>query len=76
MQARTNALRDLLFGRTGPRTGAARRSRNVVLSCDTLEGRVTPSSFGNLHHAIAVTGAATGLHHHNSNFGGGGGSTS
>jgi hypothetical protein len=55
MKLSSNVLRGLLSASQGVAPKAApRRSRKVVLSCDSLEGRVTPAHFGTIHHAIAV----------------------
>ena len=58
MQLRRNLVRALFLGRSGPRVGRARRSQQVVLSCESLEGRVTPAHTGLAHHAVAHLHAA------------------
>src|SRR5262249_1861662 len=58
MQLQRNIVRALLLGRSGPRGGRTRRSRPVVLSCESLEGRVAPAHTGLAHHAVAHLHAA------------------
>ena len=70
MEDRPFALRDLFFGRRPAGAESARRPRKVVLSCDSLEGRVTPSQFGGGGLGTFAAGAHIGSHH-----GGGGGSS-
>src|SRR5262249_19413799 len=62
MENRPFALRDLFLGRRPARTASVRRPRRVVLSCDTLEGRVTPSHGGGGLGTLAA-GAQFGPHH-------------
>ncbi len=64
MQLPTNILRALLPGRGDPRAGRRRRSRRVVLSCENLEGRVTPAHAGLAHHAVTHLHAAAQHAHH------------
>jgi peptidoglycan DL-endopeptidase CwlO len=61
MQPKTNKLREMIFGVTRARTSNFRRPRNVVLSCDSLEDRVTPAHVGAVRHALAHLHAAA--HH-------------
>jgi hypothetical protein len=58
MPLRTKTLRHWFFGDRGASTGKARRPRRVILSCDLLEGRVTPAHHGLVHHAIGAAVAA------------------
>ena len=53
MQLRRNFVRNLIFGRGVARASRVRRKSQVVLSCDSLEGRVAPAHLGLAHHAIA-----------------------
>jgi hypothetical protein len=61
MQFPRSFLRDLIFGRSVVRPIKARRARQMALSCDSLEGRVTPAHIGVAHHALAHLHAAA--HH-------------
>ncbi|MGP0061975.1 MAG: hypothetical protein ACLQGP_00050 [Isosphaeraceae bacterium] len=61
MELRRNVLRELIFGRGNARAERARLPRKVVLSCDSLEERVTPAHIGIAHHAVAHLHAAA--HH-------------
>ncbi len=61
MDSRRSLLRELIFGRGNTRADRARLPRNVVLSCDSLEERVTPAHVGIAHHAVAHLHAAA--HH-------------
>ncbi len=61
MQIQPKTLRQLIFGVGGPRVGRVRRPRQVLLSCDSLEERVTPAHIGVAHHAVAHLHAAA--HH-------------
>jgi hypothetical protein len=63
MQFRRNLLRELICGRGHTRQGGTRRPRKVVLSCENLEGRVTPAHGGLAHHALAHLHAAHHAHH-------------
>jgi hypothetical protein len=47
-------LRALFSLRNGPHVNERRRPRQVALSCDALEGRVTPAHISVAHHAVAV----------------------
>jgi hypothetical protein len=58
---RKNTLRELILGRRASRSVTSRRPRKTILSCDTLEGRVTPAHIGIAHHAVAHLHAAA--HH-------------
>jgi hypothetical protein len=58
MQLQTNKLREMFFSVGRAR---ARRPRHVILSCDSLEERVTPAHIGLAHHAAAHLHAAA--HH-------------
>ena len=53
MQLSRTILRELIFGRESTRANRTRRPRKVVLSCDSLEDRVTPAHLGVAHHAVA-----------------------
>ncbi len=64
MQFRRNLLRALNFGRDASRASGTRRPRKVVLSCENLEGRVTPAHGGLAHHALAHLHAAAHHSHH------------
>jgi hypothetical protein len=54
-----DALRRLIAGRGRSAEEAPRRSRKAVLSCDGLEGRVTPAFFG--HRAVVHAALAHAL---------------
>lgn len=57
------SIMTLLCSRRGiPRAERPRRVRKLTLTCDTLEGRVTPAHIGALHHVAAAVHA----HHHHS----------
>ena len=58
MELRRNILRELIFGRGNTRAERARLPRKAVLSCDSLEERVTPAHIGIAHHAVAHLHAA------------------
>jgi trimeric autotransporter adhesin len=60
---RITFLESLILGRCGIRAIKRRRPRQVVLSCDRLEGRVTPAHIGVAHHAVAHLHQAA-LHAH------------
>jgi hypothetical protein len=62
MQLRKCLLR--LIGRdpAGPGPGRRRRPRKVILTCDPLEGRITPSHAHVAHHVAALVHS----HHHSS----------
>ncbi len=78
MKLSSNALRGLISAYHGssPRV-SPRRSRKVALSCDALEGRVTPAHHGLAQHALAhATAHATVLTGTSSSSGGSSSSTS
>jgi hypothetical protein len=54
MVQRKNTLCDLIFGPARTRVNRRKCAQNVILSCDSLEGRVTPAHLGIAHHAIAA----------------------
>jgi hypothetical protein len=76
MQLRRNTLRELIFGFQAGHPPAARRPRRASISCDWLEGRVTPTPFGTLHTAVAVAHFNGGFSHANGGTGGSGSSSS
>jgi mucin-2 len=51
-------LREWIYDRRA-RAGKARRPKRVILSCDQLEGRVTPAHHGFAHHAIGAVVSST-----------------
>jgi hypothetical protein len=54
MRIRKYLLRDLIFGPGKARAGQARRPRQVTLSSEPLEERVTPAQFGAVQSALAI----------------------
>ncbi len=62
MQLSRTILGELIFGRESTRANRIRRPRKVVLSCDSLEERVTPAHIGVAHHAVAHLHAAHHAH--------------
>jgi hypothetical protein len=54
MRIRKYLLRDLIFGPGKTRAGQARRPRQVTLSWEPLEERVTPAQFGAVQSALAI----------------------
>jgi hypothetical protein len=66
MQLQTKTLREIIFGVSRARVGRVRQPRRVVLSCDSLEERVTPAHIGVAHHAVAHLHAAAHHAHHSS----------
>jgi hypothetical protein len=61
MELRSIKLHQILFGTGVASATRTRRPRRVVLSCDSLEDRVTPTHVGVAHHAVAHLHAAA--HH-------------
>jgi peptidoglycan DL-endopeptidase CwlO len=61
MHLQTNKLREMIFGAMRAQARNTRRPRQVVLTCDSLEERVTPAHHGIAHHAVAHLHAAA--HH-------------
>jgi hypothetical protein len=53
MELRSFNLREVLFGTGASRAQKNRRPRQMVLSCESLEERVTPAHIGIAHHAVA-----------------------
>ena len=60
MQLRRCLLRLMGHDQAGPGPGRRRCARKVVLSCDPLEGRITPSHAHVVHHVAALVHS----HHH------------
>jgi hypothetical protein len=54
MRIRKNLLRNLIFGPGKTRAGQARRPRQVTLSSEPIEERVTPARFGATQSALAI----------------------
>ena len=63
MQPGKNKLREMILGLGRARANKPRRPRQLLLSCDSLEERVTPAHVGIAHHAVAHLHAAVHQSH-------------